>query len=1312
MTANNETRVVRNNSVEEFRQKTNEISLNLGDNKLLDSRLGDKVFSYTASAGQTIFDDARIEFKTEETIDNTAGYIIFTGSPTIPASFVAGATITQVGGFSATIVSISQTKLLIKNSSGTFSASAKISIQSDEIAASKIVRIVAESYPKGLLTVTKNGTELVQDAVSVNGFHIPNYALKVNLTGSPTIPASFTEGATLTQSGGFSGTLLSADSTTLRFKTFTGTFSDTQNLGAPHTDASNRIASGSISSHLTKSSAFGTAIELNTPAAGSDAIVIKTTNLVDAVSEVQDDIGNIANLQTNNTGDITLAINELELGLRGTSNNLVATDLTNMTANNVVSAILEHEADIGDVTTIDDASGYSGTSVVTGITELQNHIGTKASLTTTDKTNLVAAINEVDANADASIKLTSSGSQTISSDITFGTSGKTLTFGSGTTLDMRSATLLTGGGAGSTLSFDTAFLNITPNTNVRGISFERSDHSLGSDVEIRFNELQVGASKQARAFQVKGLDDSGNSQVADLVTFYNAKELITSNTESGIAVDWDSTNQNFDFNVNDFTITLAGDLSGNVTITDLASATLTATVVANSVALGTDTTGDYVQTITGTSNEITVTGSGTESRDVTIALPDDVTIGQDLTVTRDAVVTRNLNVNGNTTLGNASSDTVSIPGDLTITGDLTVNGTNTTLNTTTLEVEDTLILTGTSTTEPTTGGFGIETRSFSGVGTHSNAASNVTGSHSLVYNFATDRWEADGSLVLSEATLNSPNVEQNGTNKGDLIGAASLDFKDGEGINPAITLVGGASGDFEVVMNLQEAASGEYGGVKIGYTENGRNYPIELDSGKAYVNVPWTDTVYTLPAATNTVRGGIELFTNTVNTEAGQAVTATSNRTYGLQVNSDGQGVVNVPWTDTVYTLPEATSSALGGIQIGYSTNASARNYAVQLDSSQAYVNVPWGSDLSTTQTTSSDLVQINSSDGTNAVIAVANSTDGSNGQAGVMSRAQVHKLNNIETSANNYKFQVDIAGNTFGSGTGTNNDVDNGERLVFAGGTDIQVALTNAGQGQANTITIKNNAPNVTTDLSTTTTTTQVNIVSSDGTDATIGEATGSAAGVMSVAMHDKLDTIATGAQPGTVTSVLAESSTWLNGTNLPNMGLEQTGTSTGNAVLRLAADARCNYVDQVFGNSSGEELTFNGTSSLLTFRINGTEEMRLDSSGNLHVDGNVVAFSSTVPSDERLKENIQVVDGALEKVSQLSGYTFNYKEDGKASAGLIAQEVEKVLPTAVEEQTLPLHSDDDTEYKTVEYDQVIALLVESVKELKAEIEELKKHK
>jgi len=79
-------------------------------------------------------------------------------------------------------------------------------------------------------------------------------------------------------------------------------------------------------------------------------------------------------------------------------------------------------------------------------------------------------------------------------------------------------------------------------------------------------------------------------------------------------------------------------------------------VDANSVALGTDTTGNYVATITGTANKISVSGSGSESADITLSLPDDVQIASDLTVA----------------------------------GNLTVNGTLTSLDTTNLDIEDNL----------------------------------------------------------------------------------------------------------------------------------------------------------------------------------------------------------------------------------------------------------------------------------------------------------------------------------------------------------------------------------------------------------------------------------------------------------------------------------------------------------------------------------------------------------------------------------------------------------------------------------------------
>ena len=115
----------------------------------------------------------------------------------------------------------------------------------------------------------------------------------------------------------------------------------------------------------------------------------------------------------------------------------------------------------------------------------------------------------------------------------------------------------------------------------------------------------------------------------------------------------------------------------------------------------------------------------------------------------------------------------------------------------------------------------------------------------------------------------------------------------------------------------------------------------------------------------------------------------------------------------------------------------------------------------------------------------------------------------------------------------------------------------------------------------------------------------------------------------------------------------------------------------------------------------------MTLTGAASLHVDGDVIAYSTTI-SDATLKYNINPVEFALDKIKQLKGVTFNYLKGDKASAGLLAQDVEKVLPSAVSEKELPLKIDDGKEYKVLEYDQTIGLLVEAIKELSAKVEEL----
>ena len=168
--------------------------------------------------------------------------------------------------------------------------------------------------------------------------------------------------------------------------------------------------------------------------------------------------------------------------------------------------------------------------------------------------------------------------------------------------------------------------------------------------------------------------------------------------------------------------------------------------------------------------------------------------------------------------------------------------------------------------------------------------------------------------------------------------------------------------------------------------------------------------------------------------------------------------------------------------------------------------------------------------------------------------------------------------------------------------------------------------------------------------------------------------------------------------------------GMTLSGTAFRLEDDRRRNSttVDIYSGNT--HDYTFYDASVGIRWYTAGAEEMRLEDDGDLHVDGNVVAYSTTV-SDERLKTDIVKIDGALDKVAQLNGYTFTYTADGKKSAGVIAQEVQKVLPSAITESTLPLKmgDDDQTEYMTVQYDQLMGLMIEAIKELKAEVAELK---
>lgn len=113
------------------------------------------------------------------------------------------------------------------------------------------------------------------------------------------------------------------------------------------------------------------------------------------------------------------------------------------------------------------------------------------------------------------------------------------------------------------------------------------------------------------------------------------------------------------------------------------------------------------------------------------------------------------------------------------------------------------------------------------------------------------------------------------------------------------------------------------------------------------------------------------------------------------------------------------------------------------------------------------------------------------------------------------------------------------------------------------------------------------------------------------------------------------------------------------------------------------------------------GTEQtFTFDNTGNFTAPGNVTAYS-----DQRLKDNLSVISDPIGKIKQIRGLTYTRKDlrDGdKLHTGVIAQEVEKVLPEVIET--------DKDGYKTVAYGNMVGLLIEAIKDQQKQIDELKK--
>jgi hypothetical protein len=180
---------------------------------------------------------------------------------------------------------------------------------------------------------------------------------------------------------------------------------------------------------------------------------------------------------------------------------------------------------------------------------------------------------------------------------------------------------------------------------------------------------------------------------------------------------------------------------------------------------------------------------------------------------------------------------------------------------------------------------------------------------------------------------------------------------------------------------------------------------------------------------------------------------------------------------------------------------------------------------------------------------------------------------------------------------------------------------------------------------------------------------------------------------------------------TSAADKGIYFTGSGTA-SVFALPAQARTLLAaSTVTGASSQRKLLTLDTDDDVQHDSLGVGTAASGTTGEIRATNNITAYYS---SDRRLKENISNIPNALDKVNQLNGVTFDWTEaymkqhggeDGyfvkKNDTGLIAQDVEQVLPEIV-------RSNKDG-YLGVQYDKVVGLLVEAIKELKHEIEFLK---